>query len=421
MFARRRERLMRALRGGAAVFAGGREMLRNGDVHYEFRQRSDFHYLTGFEEPDAVAVLRPDADHPFTLFVRPYDADRAIWDGPRAGIEGAVERFDAGQAFPIEELETKLPELLVETETVHFSLGSDERVERILSAAVGRRRAAPNAVARIVDPFPLLAKLRLIKSADEVRLIQRAVDITGAGIAAARAVAAPGMHEYEVQAAIEAEYRRGGSVFNAFPSIVASGPNACTLHYVENRRRIERGDLLLLDVGAEYGYYASDVTRTFPVSGKFSPEQRAVYDIVLAAQAAGIEAVRPGATIVAVHEAALKVVVAGLRRLGVLQGRTDRLIRRREYVPYFMHGTSHWLGMDVHDVGAYRVADEPVELRPGMVLTVEPGIYIAPDAKAPRRLRGIGVRIEDDVLVTRSGRRVLSAAIPSAPGELETG
>ena len=416
---------MRAMRSAsatdgetAAVFVAGREALRNGDVHYEFRQRSTFYYLTGFEEPDAVAVLRPGADDAYVLFVRPHDPERALWDGPREGVQGAVERFDAA-AYPIDELETKLPELLAAARTVYFSLGSDERVEEIVSAAVGRRRDAPNAVAQIVDPHPLVAKMRLIKSADEVRLLQRAIDVTGAGLDAAMRATRPGMREYEVQAVLEAEYRRLGSMHNAFPSIVAAGANACTLHYVANRARIEDRDLLLVDTGAEHEYYCADITRTFPANGRFTPAQRAVYDVVLEAQADAIATVAPGVPIVAVHEAALKVVARGLRRLGVLSGRTDAIMRRREYAPYFMHGTSHWLGIDVHDVGAYRDGERPVALRPGMVLTVEPGIYIGPRAKAPRRLRGIGVRIEDDVLVTRGGHRVLSAAIPSDPEALE--
>ena len=427
MFAARRERLMRAMRtasatngGTAAVFVAGREALRNGDVHYQFRQRSTLYYLTGFEEPDAVAVLRPGADDAFVLFVRPYDPERALWDGAREGVEGAVEHFDADAAYLIGDLETKLPDLLAAARTVYLSLGSDEQVEKIVSAAVGRRRAAPNAVAQIVDPHPLVAKMRLIKSADEVRLLQRAIDITGAGLDAAMRATRPGMREYEVQAVLESEYRRLGSMHNAFPSIVAAGANACTLHYVANRARIEDRDLLLVDTGAEHEYYGADVTRTFPANGRFTPAQRAVYDVVLKAQAAAIATIAPGVPIAEVHEAALKVVVRGLRRLGVLSGRTDAIIRRREYTPYFMHGTSHWLGIDVHDVGSYRDGERSVALRPGMVLTVEPGIYIAPDAKAPRRLRGIGVRIEDDVLVTRGGQRVLSAAIPSDPEALES-
>jgi Xaa-Pro aminopeptidase len=424
-FAARRQRLMRLMRsssGSAAVFAAGHEALRNGDVHYEFRQTSTFYYLTGFEEPDAVAVLRPGADEPYTLFVRPRDPATAIWDGPRAGVSGAIANHGADAAYPIEELGGRLPRLIAEAGTVYFSIGSDEQVGEMVEGAVQRRRGAPNAVAQIADPFPLVAAMRLRKSAQEVRLLQQAVDVTGAGIAAAIAATRPGMYEYEVKAVLNAEYRRRGATHDGFPAIVASGANCCVLHYPFARDRIEDRDLLLIDTGAECGYYGADVTRTFPANGRFTPAQREVYQIVLDAQTAAIEAVAPRVAFDDVHGAALKVLVAGLRSLGVLSGRSDRLIRDGAHRPYFMHGTSHWLGLDVHDVGSYRDGpggDAPTVLRPGMVLTVEPGLYFGTGTRAPRRLKGIGVRIEDDVLVTRGGRRNLSAAISSDPDDLE--
>ena len=422
MFAARRKRLASSMRGGTAVFAGGREALRNGDVAYEFRQRSTFYYLTGFEEPDAVAVLRPGDDQQpeqYVLFVPPRNPERAVWDGARAGVEGAVEQHGADAAYPIEELADQLPQLLAGAERVYFSLGSDDRVERLITALVERRGGSSVATA-VLDPSPLVARMRLIKSAAEVRLLQRAIDLTGAGIAAAMRATRPGMHEYEVRAVLEAEYRRAGSPRNGFPSIVAAGANACVLHYPHARGRIENGELLLIDTGAEVEYYGADVTRTFPANGRFSPAQREVYEIVLDAQRAAIGTIAPGVRFEDVHATALRVLVRGLRRLGVLKGRTDALIRRQAHAPYFMHGTSHWLGLDVHDVGGYRDGDESIVLRPGMVLTVEPGLYFGPGAKAPRRLRGIGVRIEDDVLVTRGGRRNLSAAIPSDPEALKS-
>ena len=420
-FAERRNRLMRLMKagGGAAVFGGAHEVLRNGDVHHDFRQSSIFHYLTGFDEPDAVAVFLPGHAKPFVLFVRPHDPAMEIWVGPRAGVEGAVRDFGADAAFPIEKLEEELPRLLIEAGSVYFSLGTDDHVQSIITAALGRRRTAPNAIEEIIDPAPLVAGLRLLKSREELDALQRAIDVTGAGIEAAVRATRPGMHEYEVQAVLEGEYRRAGAMRLGFPSIVASGPNSCTLHYVANTRKMGKNDLLLLDTGAEWDYYSADVSRTFPVGGAFTMQQRAVYDIVLEAQAAGIEATRPGATLVDVHDAALKVVVQGLRRLKVLDGRVDALIKSGAYRPYFMHGTSHWLGLDVHDAGPYRVGDASIELKAGMVLTVEPGIYIGPKASAPRELRGIGVRIEDDVLVTRTGHRNLSEAIPRDPTTLE--
>ena len=398
--------------------------MRNGDVEHPFRQPSTFHYLTGFEEPDAVAVLRPGHDEPFTLFVRPHDPAMAIWVGPRLGVEGAVEQLGADAAHPIEELERELPQLLAEAGTVYFSLGGDERVERLLSRLVAQRRAASQAgvppIEAIIDPAPLVDAQRLIKSREEIAALQRAIDITGSGLEAAMRATRPGMHEYEVQAILESEYRRLGSPRDGFPSIVAAGRNACTLHYTANRAEMARGDLLLVDTGAEVDFYGADVTRTYPVDGRFRAAARDVYELVLEAQAQAIAVVEPGARFHDVHDTAARVLTEGLVDLGVLDGDVDKLIEEREFGPFFMHGTSHWLGMDVHDVGRYREGEESVELRPGMVLTVEPGLYFAPGTRGvPRRLRGIGVRIEDDVLVTRDGSRVLSGDIPKQPDDLE--
>ena len=425
-FAARRARLMRRLpRGSAAIFAGGREATRNGDVEHPFRQRSAFLYLTGCEEPGAVAVLRPGHERPFALFVRPRDPEQAVWVGPRLGVEGARERLGADEAWPIGELEERLPETLAEARSVAFALASDDRLERLLSRIVARRREGAQrgqpAISRLIDPTPLVDALRLVKSREEIAALQRAIDITAAGFDAAMRAARPGLHEYEVQAVLEAEFRRLGSPRDGFPSIVAAGANACTLHYTANRARIERGDLLLIDAGAEYGYYSADVTRTFPADGRFRAAQRDVYEVVLAAQRDAIAAVAPGARFHEVHEAARRTITLGLRDLGVLAGRLPLLLRRQASAPYFMHGTSHWLGLDVHDAGPYRGEDgESAALRPGMTLTVEPGLYFAPGAPGvPRRLRGIGVRIEDDVLVTRGGCRVLSGAIPKDIDNLE--
>ena len=425
VFARRRARLLRRLRAGsAAVFAAGHDAMRNGDVEHPFRQPSTFQYLTGFDEPDAVAVLRPGHEEPFTLFVRPHDPAMAIWVGPRLGVDGAVEELGADAAHPVEEMEQHLPELLRDAGTVYFSLGADERVERLLSRLVARRRAAAQGGARaieaIVDPAPLVDALRLVKSREEVAALQRAIDITGAGIEAAMRATRPGMHEYEVQAILEAEYRRLGSPRDGFPSIVAAGRNACTLHYTANRAEMARDELLLVDTGAEVDFYGADVTRTWPVDGRFRAAARDVYELVLEAQEQAIAAVKPGARFHDAHDTATRVLTEGLRDFGVLDGDIDELIEEREFAPFFMHGTSHWLGMDVHDVGRYREGEESVELRPGMVLTVEPGLYFGRGLRGvPRRLRGIGVRIEDDVLVTRDGRRVLSGGIPKHPDELE--
>ena len=431
-FARRRLAFLRALErthggtGGApiaAIFASGHEARRNGDVDYEFRQPSTFYYLTGFEEPDAVALLRPGHEQPYVLFVRPHDPQMAVWVGPRAGVEGAVASYGADAAHPIEELDQRLPALLDGMRSVAFSLGADERLERIVSRTVAARRGGGQrgavAIERLVDPFPLVAQQRLIKTRDEVAALRRAIDITGAGIEATMHATRPGMHEYELEAVLHAEYRRLGAPRLGFPSIIAAGANACTLHYTANNKRIGRNDLVLLDTGAEWDYYGADVSRTYPASGQFTPEQRAVYDIVLQAQAEAIDLVAPGVRIADVHARAVRVLVDGLRHLGVLTGRTQTLIKDTAYSPYFMHGTSHWLGLDVHDVGTYREGGQSVALRPGMVLTVEPGLYLGSSTDAPRALRGIGVRIEDDILVTRTGHENLSQAIPRDPDTLE--
>ena len=424
-FARRRARLLRRLPpGSAALFAAGHEATRNGDVDHPFRQRSSFYYLTGFDEPDAVALLRPGHERPYVLFVRPHDPASAVWVGARLGVDGARKQLGADAAFPIEELEPQLPRLLDEAETVAFSLGSDDQLERLLSGLVAARRDEAQrgrpAIRQLIDPAPLVAELRLIKSREEIATLQRAIDITGAGIEAAMRAARPGLHEYEVQAILEGEFRRLGSPRDGFPSIVAAGVNACTLHYTDNRARIDAGDLLLLDVGAEVDYYGADISRTFPAGGRFRAAQRDVYELVLAAQREAIALVAPGVPFHDVHERAQRVLTAGLRDLGVLKGRLPTLLKQQAYGPYFMHGTSHWLGMDVHDVGPYRRDGDSIVLRPGMVLTVEPGLYFAPGLRGvPRRLRGIGVRIEDDVLVTGSGHRVLSEAIPTDPDALE--
>ena len=416
---------MAKLPGGVAVFASAPVAIRNNDVEHEYRQDSDFYYLTGFTEPESVLVLATEhPDHASVLFVRPRDPDREVWDGARAGVDGAVKDFGADAAFPISELAQRLPDYLQNHERLLYRLGKDrafdEKMLAALDATRARSRRAISWPTQIVDPASMLHEMRLFKSKEELSLMQQAASITRDGHLAAMQMAEPGRYEYEIEAALRQVFRKNGSERPAYAPIVGSGPNATILHYRQNDRRIEPGDLLLIDAGCEYGYYASDVTRTFPVNGKFSAPQEAVYRIVLEAQLAAIGATRPGATLEQVHEQALHVIVDGLLGMGLLTGDRQKILDEQLYRPFYMHRTSHWLGMDVHDVGAYFLEQKPRPLEMGMVITVEPGIYIAAGNTAvPPEYRGIGVRIEDDVLVTEGGQLNLTADIPKSVSEIE--
>jgi Xaa-Pro aminopeptidase len=424
-FAERRKKLMAKVADGVAVFPSAPVAIRNNDVEHAYRQDSDFYYLTGFTEPEAVLVLATKhADHGAVLFVRPRDPEREVWDGARAGLDGAVKDFGADAAFPISELAQRLPDYLQNHERLLYRLGKDrafdEKMLAALDATRARARRAISWPTQIVDPASVLHEMRLFKSKEELSAMQRAASITRDGHLAAMQLAKPGRYEYEVEAALCQVFRQHGSERPAYAPIVGSGPNATVLHYRQNDRRIEPGDLLLVDAGCEYGYYASDVTRTFPVNGKFSAPQESIYRVVLDAQLAAIEATRPGATLEQIHDRALGVIVDGLLALGLLAGDRQKIIDDQLYRPFYMHRTSHWLGMDVHDVGAYFRDQKPRPLEAGMVITVEPGIYIAAgNATVPPEYRGIGVRIEDDVLVTADGQLNLTADIPKSVSELE--
>jgi len=383
-FKERRERVLAAIRPGALVIASAPLAIRNNDVEHEYRQDSDFFYLTGFDEPESVLVLNSNSDQPFTLFVRSRDPEREVWDGVRAGVEGAVSDFGADVAFPIGELAQKLPDVIQNTERVFYRLGKDRAFDDILLTALDRVRARARlgvtCPTSIVDSATVVHESRLKKSELELRAMQRAIDITRDAHVAAMAEACPGMFEYEVEAILRGIFRRFGSERPAYSPIVGSGPNATVLHYHRNDRRMEEGDLLLIDAGCEFDYYAADVTRTFPVSGTFTPAQRAIYQLVLDAQLASIELTRAGRTFDEVHAASVEVIARGLVELGIIQGPVDVAIFELRYKPYFMHKTSHYLGMDVHDVGAYFIAGKPRPLEAGMVITVEPGIYISHSA-----------------------------------------
>ena len=425
-FARRRAAFFDAMTvaspAAVAVLPAAPVFVRNNDVDHDYRQDSDFFYLTGFDEPESVLVL--DAQNrKTTLFLRPRDKEREVWDGPRAGVDGAKSRQLADDVFVASELGDKLPNLLQNHRRVYYRLGLsrafDDRLLGALDRVRARQRTGVTAPLEIVDPGALLHEMRLRKAPEELDAMRTAARITREAHELAMSRTKPGMHEYEVEALLLDTFRRHGSERPAYGSIVGSGPNACVLHYRKNDRRIDGGELLLIDAGCEYGYYASDVTRTWSIGKDFSREQQAIYELVLEAQLEGIEASRIGATLDAIHANSVRVVTRGLLRLGLLQGEADKLIESEGYKRFFMHRTSHWLGMDVHDVGAYYQNGKARALEAGMVLTVEPGIYISPDDDTvPPEWRGIGVRIEDDVLVTESAPEVLTAGIPKTVEEL---
>jgi Xaa-Pro aminopeptidase len=423
--ARRRAALFDAMAAASpsalAILPAAPTAVRNNDVDHEYRQDSDFFYLTGFDEPGSLLLL-DGKDRKMTLVVRPRDREREIWDGYRAGVEGAKSAYGADESFPAAEMDDRLVAAMKDRQRLYYRLGSGRFDERVL-AAIDRVRAQQRmgvfAPTEIVHPGTLLHEMRLRKSPDEVETMRAAGRITREAHEAAMALARPGMREYEVEAVLLDTFRKRGSERPAYGSIVGSGPNACVLHYRKNDRTIEAGDLLLIDAGCEYGYYASDVTRTFPVGRDFSRPQQAIYELCLEAQLAGIAAVQPGTTLDSVHKLTVDLIVRGLVRLGLLAGEQEKLVEEGTYKRFFMHRTSHWLGMDVHDVGAYFVDGKARPLEVGMALTVEPGIYIAPDDDTVgAEWRGIGVRIEDDVLVTASGSEVLTAGIPKTPDEV---
>ncbi|HEX9772181.1 MAG TPA: aminopeptidase P N-terminal domain-containing protein [Steroidobacteraceae bacterium] len=424
-FARRRRQLMRMMgKGGIAILPTAMEKQRNSDVHYFFRPDSDFHYLTGFNEPDSVAVLVPGrAQAEYILFVRDRDPTRETWDGKRAGPDGATRDHGADDAFPIGDIDDILPGLIENCGRVYYTMGLnlefDHRVIGWVNSLRGQSRLGIHTPQEFVSLDHLLHDMRLYKGRAELGVMRRAAQIAvGAHLRAMRATR-PGVYEYQVMAEILHEFHRHNADISYHP-IVGGGANACTLHYHANNAELEDGDLLLIDAGCEYQYYASDITRTFPVNGRFSPEQRAVYEVVLDAQNAAIARSKPGNHWNDPHDAAVQAITKGLVRLGLLKGRVPSLIKEGAYRRFFMHRTGHWLGMDVHDVGDYKVGDEWRVLEPGMCLTVEPGIYIPAGSRGvPRRWWNIGVRIEDDVAITAGGCEVLTDGLPRTPNEVE--
>ena len=408
---------------GIAILPSAPTRLRSRDVEYRFRQDSDFYYLTGFAEPRAVAVLAPGrAAGEFILFCRERDKLQEQMDGSRAGPDGAVSDFAADDAFPIDDIDDILPGIMESRNRVYYTMGAyadfDARISEWLNSLRSQGSAGIHTPHEFVALDHLLHDMRLYKSRAEISAMRKAAKIAVAAHKRAMARVRAGMYEYEIEAEFVHEFRRQNAS-ESYNLIVGSGVNACTLHYIDNRGQLRDGDLLLVDAGCECDYYASDVTRTYPISGKYSPEQRAIYDIVLEAQLAAIDKTVAGNHWNDPHDAAVRVITRGLKKLGLLQGTLPKLIREKAYAPFFMHRTGHWLGMDVHDVGDYKVGDEWRMLESGMVTTVEPGIYIGASSSVPAKWRNIGVRIEDDVAITRNGPDVLSKGLVKDGDEIE--
>lgn len=425
-YKRRRKHLMQIMGEDAvAILPAALVRMRNRDAEFQYRQDSDFHYITGFDEPEAVAVLVPGRDHgEYILFCRENDKKMETWNGLRAGQDGAIEKYGADDSFPVDDIDDILPGLLENKEKVYYTMGVhpdfDQRVIMWVNRLREQSRRGIHTPSEFVSLDHQLHDMRLYKSAAEVKVMRKAAQISAKGHIRAMQFCKPGVYEYQLEAELLHTFMHGGARSSAYSSIVGGGKNGCILHYVENSEILKKGDLVLIDAGAEMECYAADISRTFPVSGKYSKEQRALYDIVLAGQLAAIEQVKPGNHWNDPHEAAIKVITQGLIDIGILKGKLKTNIEKETYKDFYMHRTGHWLGMDVHDVGDYKVDGEWRVLEPGMVLTVEPGLYISDNHdKVAKKWHNIGIRIEDDVLVTKDGHDVLSKDVLKDPDEIE--
>ena len=425
-YARRRKALMAQMEPNSiAILPAAPMYIRNRDVEHVYRQDSDFQYLSGFPEPEAVIALIPGREHgEYVLFCRERDPERELWDGLRAGQDGAIGQYGADDAFPIGDIDDILPGLIEGRERVYYAMGTNQEFDRHLMDWINVIRSKARQGAQPPNEFValdhLLHDMRLYKSAAEVKVMKEAAQISARAHIRAMQASRVGLHEFHLEAELDYEFRKGGAKMPAYGSIVAAGRNACILHYRENDAPLKDGDLVLIDAGCEIDCYASDITRCFPVNGKFSPEQKAIYELVLAANEEAFKHIGPGKHWNEAHEATVRVITAGLVELGLLHGEVDELIAAEAYKPFYMHRAGHWLGMDVHDVGDYKIGGEWRELEVGMAMTVEPGIYIAVNnTKVAKKWRGIGVRIEDDVVVTRSGCEVLSLGVPKTVTEIE--
>jgi Xaa-Pro aminopeptidase len=407
-----------------AIIPGAREATRSNDTQYRFRQDSDFYYLTGFEEPEAIAVIAPAHEQSYTLFVRPRDPEREIWDGRRAGVEGAKSEYGADESFPVAEFDQKLQEILDGAQNLYYRLGVNTALDNTIIQEIARMRALNRKPIHppqtLIDPATIIHEMRVLKTPAELELMQRAADIAAEAHCAAMKEVRSGMKEYEVEALIEQIFRKLGAAAPAYTSIIGAGPNATVLHYINNDGELRDGELLLIDAGAEYKGYASDITRTFPINGRFSKAQREIYDLVLKAQMSCVEMVRPGTTHDELKKHSIEVLTEGMVQLGLLKGNPEELIKEKKYEQFYMHGLGHMLGIDVHDVGRYYFDKESRALEAGVVMTVEPGLYVSPSTKdIPEQYLGIGVRIEDDVLCTANGPRVLTTKVPKQAEEIE--
>jgi len=424
LYQARREAFMAKMANGIALIPSATMTPRNNDVEYEFRQDSDFFYLTGLDEPDCLLVLTPQSESTVTLFVRPRDPEREAWDGPRAGVQGAIDDFGADAAFPISEARDRVRDLLTNEPVLYYALGCNTDWDAtVIEYLVHYRKSSRKGVfgpTQVEDPLHILHEMRLIKSADEVEVMAKAASISASAHTEAMRFCRPGVTEAHLQSVLEYVFRVSGAKRQAYSPIVATRNNATVLHYVLNNAPVGNDDLVLIDAGCEYGYMASDITRTFPASGQLSQPQRELYQLVLDAQLAAIDLCRPGNTFESVHDRAVEVLTEGMIKLGMIEGPLDKALEEERYKAFYFHRTGHWLGMDVHDVGQYQSNDGSRPLEPGMVLTVEPGIYVKKGHElADAQYHGIGIRIEDDVVVTDGEPRVLTADVPKEIDAIE--
>ena len=428
-----KEFMRRIEKDSVAIIPAAREAVRSHDTNYRYRQNSDLFYLTGFEEPEAIAVIAPAREKKFTLFVRPRDLDQEIWYGYRAGVEGARRDYSADEAFTIDQFDAKLTEILDGPRVLYYAFGHtdsgiDQKIIQQLTMMRESNRKPFEPPATIIDPSTILHEMRVLKSPEEIEVMQRAADIAAEAHVEVMKTARPGMMEYEVEAMVEAYFRKAGASGSSYTSIVGAGGNATILHYIDNKDELKDGDLLLLDAGAEYKGYASDITRTFPINGKFTDAQREIYDLVLKTQKSCVDMVRPGVRLEDLKTHSIELLTEGMVELGLLKGDPRQLIKEKKYLQFYMHNLGHYLGIDVHDAGKYYFKGESRPAEAGMVMTIEPGLYISPDTSRipegfnkgiPAKYLGIGVRIEDDVLVTENGSRVLTHKVPKEREEIE--